>query len=176
MMYICILAMGGLFWNLYIFYSRHKMSVSTIDIATQSPTPSKVHVSPSLEQGVIVVRYLKFEKFMYVSFMFMTVLWFHPIEKCPPQSVEHSGTLATSHEGGVIIVCVLTPPMVETYACLVSFLVLYYNWNNLIWICLKVYICLITWRLMCRLSRQGAFIVWILGRPLHAQGRGSSNF
>ena len=30
MMYICILAMGGLFWNLYIFYSRHKMPISNI--------------------------------------------------------------------------------------------------------------------------------------------------
>ena len=41
---------------------------------TRSPTTSQVHVSPSLEQGVIVGRYLKFEIFMYVSFTFMIVL------------------------------------------------------------------------------------------------------
>jgi hypothetical protein len=55
-----------------------------IDIGTLSLTSSQVHVCPSLEQGVIVVRYLKFEIFMYVSFMFMIVFQFHPIEKCPP--------------------------------------------------------------------------------------------
>jgi hypothetical protein len=40
--------------------------------------------------------------------------------------------MANSHEGGVITGCVLTPPVAVTYALLVGFLVLYYNWNNLI--------------------------------------------
>ena len=42
MMYICSLAMGGLFWNLYIFYSRHKMPVYTI--ATMCHFVKNIHL------------------------------------------------------------------------------------------------------------------------------------
>ena len=79
--------------------------------------------------------------YVHLSSTFMTVLWFHPIKQCSPQSVEHLGSLVTSHEGGVITGHVLTPTVAATYACSVRFLVLYYNWNNLIWICINIFRC-----------------------------------